>query len=164
MSLISGLSALTYPLTSSLGAANSAKTKAAVGDVFQNVLAKQTGTQASSLTQPVSTQSVSTQSTSAGKQSTADEFQQYMAMSPAEKLRYSVMSDLNITQDQLDAMPADQRALAEKKIEDLMKLREELQTAHNAADGQQSQAATGLSLLKQVQAGQKPQPSVDIFS
>ncbi|HSB96696.1 MAG TPA: hypothetical protein VLC91_09615, partial [Spongiibacteraceae bacterium] len=111
MSLINGLGALTYPLTAALGAASAAKTKGGSGDVFQNVLQAQTGAQPTSLTQ----------STASTTKTTADEFQQYMAMSPAEKMRYSVMSDLNITQEQLDAMPADQRALVEKKIEDLMK-------------------------------------------
>jgi len=152
MSLISGLGALTYPLTSALSAASAAKTK--VGDLFQNVLQNQTGTQPASLTQAAAP----------ATKSTADEFKDYMAMSPAEKMRYSIMNDLGITQKQLDAMPPEQRAAIEKKIEDLMKLRQELQNANNGGSGQQTQAAMNVSLLKQIQAGQKPQASIDTYS
>jgi hypothetical protein len=158
MSLITGLGAMAYPLTSLVGAVSSTIAKGSVSNVFQNLLQGQGGTQASSQSSALSP------STATDKKSSAAEFNDYMAMSPAEKMRYSIMNDLGVTQEQLDAMPPEQRAAVEKKIADLMKLREDLQNANNAGGGQQSQTAMNLSLLKQVQAGQKPQASIDIFS
>jgi hypothetical protein len=164
MSLITGLSAMAYPLTASLAAAKSINAQPGIGNNFQNLLTGQTGAQPISLTQATAL----TQAPATAKKTSADEFKDYMAMSPAEKMRYSIMNDLGITQEQLDAMPPEQRAAIEKKIADLMKLREEIQNAAtNAATnngGQQNQAAINISLLKQIQAGQKPDASVDIFS
>jgi hypothetical protein len=159
MSLISGLGALAYPLTAALGAVKSSNAQQGIGNTFQNLLASQAGASPTSLTS-----SSLTQAPAAAKKTGADEFKDYMAMSPAEKMRYSIMNDLGITQEKLDAMSPEQRATIEKKIADLMKLRQEIQEAANNNGGQVNQAALNISLLKQVRAGQRPEASEDIFS
>lgn len=96
--------------------------------------------------------------------SAAEEFQKYMQMTPAEKVRYGVLSELGITEEQLGAMPPEQREAMEKKIADMIAIRTG-GTDQNALALQQGQSATNANLFKVIEAGSKVAlPLVNIFS
>jgi hypothetical protein len=96
--------------------------------------------------------------------SAAEEFRKYMQMTPAEKIRHGVLSELGITEDQLTAMPPEQRAATEKKIAEMIAIRTG-GTDQNAQAIQQGQSLAGAGLFNLVQAGSRvAMPLVDIFS
>jgi hypothetical protein len=94
----------------------------------------------------------------------AEEFQKYMQMTPAEKVRHGVLSELGMTEEQLAAMPPEQREAAEKKIAEMIAMRTG-GTDQNALAVQQGQAGGGAGLFNLVQAGARAAlPLVDVFS
>lgn len=54
-------------------------------------------------------------------QSAEDKFMAYAKMSPADKMRASILSSMGITEDQLKNMSPDQQKAVEQKIENLVK-------------------------------------------
>jgi hypothetical protein len=96
--------------------------------------------------------------------SATEEFRKYMQMTPAEKIRHGVLSELGITEDQLAAMPPEQREATEKKIAELIAMR----TGGNEGNAQaiqQAQSPFGAGLFNLVQAGSRvAMPLVDVFS
>lgn len=93
----------------------------------------------------------------------ADEFRKFMAMTPAEKLRYSVLSDMGITEEELAAMPPEKREQIEQKIEELIKLRMGIPESAELP-GNQRTATPELTLIQQIQANTDRPHKVDIFS
>lgn len=96
--------------------------------------------------------------------SAADEFRKYMEMTPAEKVRYGVLSELGITEEQLAALPPEQREAMEKKIADMIALKTG-GTDANALALQQGQSANNANLFTMIQNGSRMAlPLVNIFS
>lgn len=97
--------------------------------------------------------------------SATEEFRKYMQMTPAEKVRHGVLSELGITEDQLAALPPEQREAMDKKIADMIAIRTG-GTDQNAQAIQQGQSSlAGAGLFNLVQAGSRAaMPLVDIFS
>lgn len=96
--------------------------------------------------------------------SAADEFSKYMQMTPAEKIRHGVLSELGITEEQLAALPPEQREAMDKKIADMIAIRTG-GTDQNAQAIQQGQSLAGAGLFNLIQAGSRAaMPLVDVFS
>ncbi|WP_447588257.1 hypothetical protein [Aquipseudomonas campi] len=57
------------------------------------------------------------------------EFMAYMNMSTAEKLRDSMLKELGLTEEELEAMPPEQQKAVEEQLAELMKQRADLQAA-----------------------------------
>lgn len=55
------------------------------------------------------------------KESVRDEFLGYARMSPLERMRASILKNMNLTEDDLNAMPSEVRKKVEEKIEELVK-------------------------------------------
>jgi hypothetical protein len=53
-------------------------------------------------------------------QSEVDQFQAYAKMTPAERMRASILSSMGLTEDDLKAMTPDQRQAVEQKIEKMI--------------------------------------------
>lgn len=102
-------------------------------------------------------------SSDSGSSGAADEFRKFMAMTPAEKLRYSVLSDMGISEEDLAAMPPEKREQIEKKIEELIKLRMGIPESAKLPDNQQP-ATPELTLIQQIQANTDRPHKIDIFS
>ena len=66
--------------------------------------------------------------------SIVQEFLNYARMNPIDRLRASIMKGMNITQQQLDAMPPAEQQAVEQKIEQLIK--EQLSKNTNNQSGQ----------------------------
>ncbi|WP_146146913.1 hypothetical protein [Pseudomonas sp. BBP2017] len=60
--------------------------------------------------------------------SAAQEFRDYMALSPAEKIKLKLLNELGITQEEFDSMPPEEQEKIERKIADQMKKETELQS------------------------------------
>lgn len=73
------------------------------------------------------------------------QFMDYMDMSTAEKLRDSMLKELGLTEEELEAMPPEQQKAVEEQLADLIKQRSELQ-ASEGMNGQESDEEK-LSLL-----------------
>ncbi|KAF1053199.1 MAG: hypothetical protein GAK43_01533 [Stenotrophomonas maltophilia] len=118
MSIISGLSGL-----STLSLAGKVVSGIASGaSEFASMLASAGDDSQSSSTSQIGDAVASTDSSSSSKTSSSlDEFMAYMKLSPGEKLRKSVMDDMDVTQDQLNAMPADDRERIEREIAERIK-------------------------------------------
>jgi hypothetical protein len=93
-----------------------------------------------------------------------DEFKKYMEMTPAEKIRFGVLNELGITEEQLAALPPEQREAMEKKIADLIALR----TGGNDDNSIASQGGPsqfGAALFDIVKASSRvAMPLIDVFS
>ncbi|MDF3934428.1 hypothetical protein P3W75_17505, partial [Pseudomonas citronellolis] len=129
---------------------------------FASYLANASATSASATTSGTSDADAgavaSTGAASQGGTGSLDQFLAYMKLSPGEKLRYSVMQDMNVTQDQLDAMPAEERERVENEI--AQRIREKI--TQQADSGSQPVAPTATPVaLKQMYSGERAQPSVD---
>lgn len=100
--------------------------------------------------------------------SAVDEFQKYMQMTPAQKIRYGVLNELGITEEQLAALPPEQREAMEKKIADMIALKTggTDQNALAIQQGQQTLAGGNNSdMFKAVQAaGRASLPLVNAFA
>lgn len=59
--------------------------------------------------------------TATAGQSAEDKFMAYAKMSPADRMRASILSSMGITEDQLKNMSPEQQKAVEQKIEDLIK-------------------------------------------
>lgn len=60
--------------------------------------------------------------------SAAQEFRDYMALSPAEKIKLKLLNELGITQEEFDAMPPEEQKKIELKIAEQLKKENELQS------------------------------------
>lgn len=101
-----------------------------------------------------------------GHSSTVDEFRKYMEMTPAQKVRYGVLNELGVTEQQLLELPPEQREAMEKKIAEMIAVRTGGgdQNALAVMQGQQAQAA-GTDLFKLVEAGARVAlPLINVFS
>ncbi|MHC2145078.1 hypothetical protein [Pseudomonas sp. 210_17 TE3656] len=58
----------------------------------------------------------------------AQEFRDYMALSPAEKIKLKLLNDLGITEEEFDALPPEQREIIGRKIAELLNKETELQS------------------------------------
>lgn len=58
---------------------------------------------------------------SGAAQSAEEKFLAYAKMSPAEKLRAALLSQLGLTEEQVQAMPPEERQKVEQKITELLK-------------------------------------------
>ena len=155
MSTINGLSGINYALY-----AFPTKNNAAAPAVGQSPLQQtQAGRQAE---QPPRSEALAPGGDS-GNSGAADEFRKFMAMTPAEKLRYSVLSDMGISEEELAAMPPDKREQIEQTIEGLIKLRMGIPASAELPADQQA-TTPALTLIQQIQANTDRPPKIDIFS
>lgn len=60
--------------------------------------------------------------------SAAQEFRDYMALSPAEKIKLKLLNELGITEEEFDALPPEQREIIGRKIAELLNKETELQS------------------------------------
>lgn len=65
------------------------------------------------------------------KPSAVDEFMAYMAMTPAEKMRDKILKEVGMTEEELENLPPEQRAAAEREIAEKMQTLQELQAAQD---------------------------------
>lgn len=102
-----------------------------------------------------------------GASGALDEFRKYMEMTPAEKIRHGVLSELGITEEQLAALPPEQREAIDKKIAEMIAIRTG-GNEDNVLALQQAQSPTGAAgagLFNLIQAGSRAAlPLVDVFS
>lgn len=116
------------------------------------------------LTSPASAISEAPKTGKTTGSSTTEEFRKYMQMTPAEKIRHGVLSEMGITEEQLAALPPEQREAMDKKIAEMIAIRTG-GTDQNAQAIQQGQSLAGAGLFNLVQAGSRvAMPLVDIFS
>lgn len=98
--------------------------------------------------------SSSTSSTSSPLQ----EFKDYMALTPAQKMRYSDLKSVGLTEADLKALPPDQKAKVEAKLADIIKKQTEMQanastgTSTNSTSGTSTDTGTGTSADSQGQS------------
>ncbi|WP_157954412.1 hypothetical protein [Saccharospirillum mangrovi] len=71
-----------------------------------------------------------------------EEFKKYMAMSPAEKMRYAVLADAGLTMEEYEALPAEEK----EKIDD--EIAERLNDLREAREINNSQQARAVSLYQ----------------
>ncbi|MDI7861312.1 hypothetical protein MRS76_05030 [Rhizobiaceae bacterium n13] len=76
------------------------------------------------------------------KSSAADEFMEWAEMSLAEKIRAQILADKDMTEDDLAAMDADQRAAIEKEIEEAIKRQMGVEEAKATEQGEAASGAT----------------------
>ncbi|MFI8479090.1 hypothetical protein ACIGCM_00760 [Pseudomonas sp. NPDC078700] len=81
--------------------------------------------------------SLLTESSSGSGSAALDEFKKYMDMTPAEKMRDSILKELGLTEEELDAMPPEQQTAVEEKIVQRIKERSEVAIS-GGNDGQKS--------------------------
>jgi hypothetical protein len=60
-------------------------------------------------------------SSSVGEPSAKDEFLKFQSKSPAEKMRAMMLAKLGVTEEQLKAMPPEERKKIEDKLKDMVK-------------------------------------------
>ncbi|MBM3109091.1 hypothetical protein [Pseudomonas arcuscaelestis] len=60
--------------------------------------------------------------------SAAQEFRDYMALSPAEKIKLKLLNELGITEEEFNALPPEQREIIGRKIAELLNKETELQS------------------------------------
>lgn len=65
------------------------------------------------------------------KPSAVDEFMAYMNMTPAEKMRDKILKEVGMTEDELESLPPEQRAAAEREIAEKLQTLQELQAAQD---------------------------------
>lgn len=84
-------------------------------------------------------------SSTTGAQSAADEFKDYMAMTPAQKMRYSALKGMGLTEADVKSMSPDDAAKVNAKVADIIKKQSEMQTAASGgtATGSGAGASTG---------------------
>lgn len=62
-----------------------------------------------------------------GGKTAVEKFQEYMDKSPAEKMRDAILAEMGLTQEELDAMPPEQREAVENEIAERFQQRMEMQ-------------------------------------
>ncbi|WP_052080954.1 hypothetical protein [Pseudomonas sp. ML96] len=70
-------------------------------------------------------------------------FREYMAMTPAEKMRDAILKEMGLTEEEIDALPPEQQEAIEKQIAERMQQRAELQAAK-----EQEEKANGISAIE----------------
>jgi hypothetical protein len=98
----------------------------------------------------------------AAKSSAADEFQKYVEMSPAEKIRYNMLQDLGLTEDELKALPPQEQDKIETAIADRIKL--QLGVNADASGSPQNSPQQAVGLFQTIQSNNAPQPILDTYS
>jgi hypothetical protein len=73
--------------------------------------------------------------TATAGQSAEDKFMAYAKMSPADRMRASLLSSMGLTEDQLKNMSPEQQKVVEQKIEDLIKQAAQKQIEKNGGGG-----------------------------
>ncbi|WJN59875.1 hypothetical protein [Pseudomonas sp. SO81] len=68
-------------------------------------------------------------------------FREYMAMTPAEKMRDAILKELGLTEEEIDALPPERQEAIEKQIAERMQQRAELQAAE-----EREEKAAGVSV------------------
>jgi hypothetical protein len=68
-------------------------------------------------------------------QSAEDKFLAYARMSPADRMRASILSSMGMTEDQLKNMSPEQQKVVEQKIEQLIKQAAQKQIEKNGGSG-----------------------------
>jgi hypothetical protein len=104
---------------------------------------------------------------SAATGSATDEFQKYMQMTPAEKIRYNMLQEMGLTEDSVKALPPQEQQKIETAIAD--RIKQELGANANANGPQSSQGlAAGLfqsiQALQSTAANNAARSSVDTYS
>jgi hypothetical protein len=74
------------------------------------------------------------ESTGASKPSAVDQFMAYMNMTPAEKMRDKILKEVGMTEEELENLPPEQRAAAEREIAEKLQTLQELQAAQDEPD------------------------------
>ena len=163
MNVISGVGYLSSLFAGGNASATQQATKA-TGPSFGSVLGLQVGRRAADATPALSPSS--TQQATAKPATAAEEFRAFMAMTPAEKIRYSMLQEMGLTEDDVKAMPPEQQ----QKIEEAIAERIQQQAQANALAGAtQSIGATAANaaaqLFQTIQAGSAAQPPhLDLYS
>ena len=67
-------------------------------------------------------------------------FREYMAMTPAEKMRDAILKEMGLTEEEIDALPPEKQEAIEKQIAERMQQRAELQAAK-----EQEEKSNGIS-------------------
>ncbi|WP_369987477.1 hypothetical protein [Pseudomonas xanthosomatis] len=92
--------------------------------------------------------SAARQQASVGKQeqsSAAQDFHDYMAKSPEEKIKEKMLQELGLTEDEYQALPPEQKAAIDDQIAQRMKEDVELKTQAKLQQAQQAQQAQQVS-------------------
>lgn len=157
MNIISGLSALNL-------AGKVVRGIAAGASEFASLLAEAGSAADSGSTSGTSGASAGAVASSASAASDTggalDDFLAYMKLSPGEKLRYGVMKEMNVTQDQLDAMSPEDREKVENEI--AQRIREKIKLQADAGNQPVAPTATPVALM-QMYSGERKQPSFDLY-
>ncbi|MEB0077672.1 hypothetical protein QN386_08380 [Pseudomonas sp. CCI3.2] len=108
-----------------------------------------------------------------GTQSAADQFKDYMALTPAQKMRYGALKSMGLTEADLKAMSPDAAAKVETKLADIIKKQTEMQAAaaqSGGAAGSGTSASTddkgntflNSALVKMTQAANETNAKLDL--
>ncbi|MEG1040736.1 MAG: hypothetical protein RSE94_12545 [Pseudomonas sp.] len=94
--------------------------------------------------------------------SAVQEFRDYMALSPAEKIKEKLLNELGITQEEFDALPPEEKDKIERKIAEQMKKETELDSlatlnAHLQGPAQSARLAAELTTSTAAEHEQKQQ-------
>ncbi|MGS0737094.1 hypothetical protein ACVBEG_11090 [Pseudomonas sp. GG8] len=99
---------------------------------------------------------------SSATKSALDEFKDYMALTPAQKMRYSTLKGMGLTEADLKAMPPAEQAKVEAKIAEVLKKQTEMQASastgtdfssgSSASAGNQGQSLVNAALLNMTQS------------
>lgn len=84
-----------------------------------------------STSQSVDEMVAGSESKGASKPSAVDEFMAYMNMTPAEKMRDKILKEVGMTEEELENLPPEQRAAAEREIAEKLQTLQELQAAQD---------------------------------
>jgi len=106
---------------------------------------------------------------SSATSSATDEFQKYMQMSPAEKIRYNMLQQMGLTEDSLKALPPQQQGQIEAEIAN--RIKEQLganATASVNGSSPNVQGPAGLfqsiQALQSTQSNNSTRSAVDTYS
>lgn len=89
-----------------------------------------------------------------------DDFLAYMKLSPGEKLRYGVMKEMKLTQEQLDAMPPEERQKVEDEI--AQRIREKIKLQADSGSQPVVPTATPVALM-QTYSSERKQTTLDLL-
>lgn len=70
-------------------------------------------------------------------------FREYMEMTPAEKIRDSILKEMGLTEEEVDAMSPEQQKAVEEQIAERMQERAELQAAKEQAEEAEGNSSAG---------------------
>ncbi|MDB6063271.1 MAG: hypothetical protein JWM78_3374 [Verrucomicrobiaceae bacterium] len=105
-----------------------------------------------------------TPSSSGSKSSAANEFQKYMEMTPAEKIRYNTLSQMGLTEDDLKALPPEQQEKIENTIAERIKDQAQSTALAKSNAAGQPQTSGAVALFNAIQGSNTNNHSLDIYS